>query len=159
MKSTEKYLSFGAGTAGTCGVLELGFLSFFSFLASSFLSFDLMIWLGYVLIMFLGLNWLKSDDLGSKGRNLGSKQSGKGQKDPWESCCRNKRWPGLTVHRLTEAPSWGPSIGPVRQAFTKIDIIFYSKVWFYHGRWLWKDNSIIDLWVGHGTPNSFCVKI
>ena len=62
----EKYLSFGARTAGTCGVLELGFLSFFSSFASNFLSFGLMIWLGYVLIMFLCLNWLKSYYLGSK---------------------------------------------------------------------------------------------
>ena len=41
MKSTEKYLSFGAGTAGACGVLELGFLSFFS---------PLLILIFYVLI-------------------------------------------------------------------------------------------------------------
>ena len=65
MKSMEKYLSFRAGTAGAYGVLELGFLSYFlSSLASNFLSFDLMIWLGYVLIMFIGLNWLNYDDLG-----------------------------------------------------------------------------------------------
>ena len=64
MKFTEKYLSFEAGTAGACGVLELGFLRFFSSLASNFLRFDLMIWLRHVLIMFLGLNWLKFDDLG-----------------------------------------------------------------------------------------------
>ena len=31
--------------------------------------------------MFLGLNWLKFDDLGSKRRNLGFKRSEKGQKD------------------------------------------------------------------------------
>ena len=28
-ESTEKYLNFGAGTVGACGILELGFLSFF----------------------------------------------------------------------------------------------------------------------------------
>ena len=39
----HKYLSFEGGTSGACGVLELGFLSFFSSLASNFLSFDLMI--------------------------------------------------------------------------------------------------------------------
>ena len=32
--------------------------------------------------MFLGLNWLKSDDLGSKQRILGFKESGKRPKDP-----------------------------------------------------------------------------
>ena len=76
-----------------------------------------MIWLGYVLIMFLGLNLLKYDDLGSKRHNLGFERSGKGQKDPWESCCRAKRRLGLTVRRLPDAPlldrSSGPSLGPV----------------------------------------------
>ena len=75
-------LSFEAGIAGACFILELGFLRFFSFLASSFLSFDLMIWLRYVLIMFLGLNLLKYDYLGSKWRNLRFKQSEKRPKDP-----------------------------------------------------------------------------
>ena len=80
IKFTEKYLCFEVVTGGPCGVLELGFLSFFSSLASNFLSFDLMIWLRYVLIMFLGLNLPKSDYLGSKWRNLMFKQSGKGPK-------------------------------------------------------------------------------
>ena len=133
-------------------------MSLFSSLASNFLCFDLMIWLGYVLIMFLGSNWLKYDDLGSKRRNLGFKQSGKGPKDHWESCCRDKRWPGLTVRCLPNAPSLGPSSGPVQQTFTKTGITFYLEVWFYQGWRLWKYNSIIYLWVGHETPNSFCAK-
>ena len=59
--------------------------------------------------MFLGLNLLKSDDLGSKQRNLGFKRSGKGQNDPWKGCCRASRRPGLTVRRAPNAPSLGPS--------------------------------------------------
>ena len=51
-----KYLSLGDGTVGTCGVLELGFLSFFSSLGSKFLSIYLMILLRYVLIIFLIAN-------------------------------------------------------------------------------------------------------
>ena len=46
--------------------------------------------------MFLGLNLLKSDDLGSKRRNLGFKRSEKGQKDPWDGCSRASRRPELT---------------------------------------------------------------
>ena len=34
------------------------------------------------LIMFLGMDWLKYDDLGLKQCNLGFKQSEKGLKDP-----------------------------------------------------------------------------
>ena len=68
-----------------------------------------MICLRYVLIMFVGLNVLKYDDLGSKRRNLGFKRSGKGQKDHWEGCCRASRQPGLTVRRAPDAPSLGPS--------------------------------------------------
>ena len=133
MKSTKKYLCFGVGTTGACCFLELGFLSFFSFLVSSFLSFDLMIWLRYVLVMFLGLNWLNYDDLGSKQCNLGFKQSWKGPKDPWESYSQTKWWSGLTVRRLTNTPSLDSSIGPVRKAFTKIGITFYLEVQFYQG--------------------------
>ena len=59
--------------------------------------------------MFLGLIKLKYDVLGSKRRNLGFKQSGKGQKDPWKGCCQASRWPGLTVRRAPDAPSLGPS--------------------------------------------------
>ena len=55
--------------------------------------------------MFLGLNRQKSHDLGSKQRNLGFEKSGKGQKDPWESCCRASQWLGLTVRRAPDAPS------------------------------------------------------
>ena len=51
----------------------IGFLTFFFFFASNFLCFDLMIWLEYVLIMFLGLNLLNSYDLGSKRPNIGFK--------------------------------------------------------------------------------------
>ena len=36
----------------------------------------------WVLVMFLGLNWLKSDDLGSKWRILGFKKVGKDHKTP-----------------------------------------------------------------------------
>ena len=63
-----------------CWVLELRFLSCFSLLASNFVTFDWMIWLRYVLIIFLGLNRIKSDDLGLKRRNFGFKWSGKGSK-------------------------------------------------------------------------------
>ena len=58
------------------------------------------------LIIFLGLNLLKYDDLGSKQRKLGFKRSLKGSKDPWESCCRTKRGLGLMVRRLTEPHRW-----------------------------------------------------
>ena len=117
-----------------------------------------MIWLGYVVITFLGLNWLKFDDLGSKRHNLGFKWSGKGQQDPWKCCCGASRRPGLTVRHAPDAQSLGPSWQPFRQAFTKMGISIYSKVWFSQGRLLWKDNSIIYLWVGHGTPNLFFSK-
>jgi len=38
--------------------------------------------------MFLGLNWLKHHDLGSKRRILGVQQNRKRPKDPWLNCCR-----------------------------------------------------------------------
>ena len=72
------------------------------------------------------------------------------------------RRPGLTGHRVPHAPSLGPLLGVIRHAFIKIGITFYSKVLFLQGEWLWKDNSIIyiwvGMWVGHGRPNSFCSK-
>ena len=120
MKSTEIYLSFGAGIDEACGILELEFLKFFSSLTSNFLSFDLMIWVRYVLVMFIGLNWLKYDDLVSKRRNLGFKQSVKVQKDPWKSCYQAKWRTGVTVRRLPDTQSLGPSSVPVWQSITKM---------------------------------------
>ena len=110
------------------------------------------------LIMFLGLNRLKSDDLGSKRCNLGFKWSRKGQKDPWEDCCRASRRPGLTDRRAPNAMSLISSWGPIWQDFSKMGITFNTEVWFYQGWWIWKDNSIIYLWVGHERPNSFFDK-
>ena len=110
----RKILKFWGWTAGACGVLELGFLSFFSFFPSRFLTFVFMIWLRYVLIMVLGLNWLKYDYLGSKRRNLRFEQSGKRPKDPWISSCWTKRRPDgpLSDRRLVVGSvDWACSTG------------------------------------------------
>ena len=60
-----KILMFRARIGGALDVL-IGFLNVFSSLSSNFQGFDLITWLGYVLVIFLGLNILKSDDLLSK---------------------------------------------------------------------------------------------
>ena len=108
MKSMKKYLIFGAGFASYCGILELGFLRFSSFLASSFLTFDLMIWLRYVLIIFRGLKRLKYGDLGSKHCKLGFKRMGK-VKRPLEKLLSDHTMAG----KDGLSSSWRPVVGSV----------------------------------------------
>ena len=110
----EKILKFRGRICWSLWRSWTSVLGVFFSLAYNFLSFDLMIWLWYVLIMFLVKKWLKSSNLGSKRRKLGFKRTGKGQKDPWEGCYWASLWPGLTVCRAPDAPLLGLSWGHVQ---------------------------------------------